>query len=59
MFSLLKQKSYSLLLPVQTGIPLSRRPTSRLPFEIQTLRIWPWYDLNLIYDFDLRHVKPI
>ena len=33
-------------------MPLSRRPTSHLPTESQTLTIWPWDDL------DLRQVKP-
>ena len=28
-------------------MPFSRRPTSRLPIESQTLTIWPWNDLDL------------
>ena len=39
-------------------MPFSRRPTSRLLIESQTLTIWPCSDLDLIYDLDLRQVKP-
>ena len=35
----------------------SRRPTSHLLIESQMLTIWPWYDLDLIYDLDLRQLK--
>ena len=39
-------------------MPFSRRPTSHLPTEGQTLTILPWndLDLDLIYDLDLRQV---
>ena len=47
-------------------MPFSQRPTSCLPIESQT--IWPWndldwiydliYDHDLIYDLDFRQVKP-
>ena len=40
-----------------TRIPFSRRPTPHLSMESQTLTIWPWYDLDLIYDLDIRQVK--
>ena len=37
-----------------TRMPFSRRPTSCLPVESQTLAIWPWYDLDL-----RQQVKPV
>ena len=52
------QLHYKNRLQIKTRMPFSRRPTSYLPIESQTPMIWPWYDLDLIYDLDLRQVKP-
>ena len=36
-------------------MPSSRWTTSRLPIEYQSLAIWPWSDLDLVYDLDLKN----
>ena len=41
-----------------TRMPFNRRPISCLLIETQTFTIWRWDDLDLVYDLDVRHVKP-
>ena len=39
-------------------MPFSRRPAFRFPIESETLTILPWNDHDLVYDLELRYVKP-
>ena len=46
-FHFLKSKCRGKCKPIfKTRMPFSRRPTSRLPIESQTLTIWPWNNLD-------------